>query len=97
MQDWYVVLLLLVYVTQVLGADIGRAQLHWMHHRLLGPHAASVLADAAGQVAREQLAAYGLVEKIGRGVVRCLHWVVSSGSADAYHCLHWLQGAGIAS
>ncbi|WIA36740.1 hypothetical protein OEZ86_008010 [Tetradesmus obliquus] len=54
---------------QVLGADVGRAQLHWMHKRLLGPHAAAALAEAAGQVAREQLAAYGLVEKIGRGVV----------------------------
>jgi hypothetical protein len=55
---------------QVLGADVGRAQLHWMHKRLLGPHAAAALAEAAGQVAREQLAAYGLVEKVGRGVVR---------------------------
>ncbi|WIA16547.1 hypothetical protein OEZ85_013220 [Tetradesmus obliquus] len=54
---------------QVLGADVGRAQLHWMHKRLLGPHAAAALAEAAGQVAQEQLAAYGLVEKIGRGVV----------------------------
>jgi hypothetical protein len=56
---------------QVLGADVGRAQLHWMHKRLLGPHAAAALAEAAGQVAREQLAAYGLVAKVERGVVSC--------------------------
>ena len=56
-------------VVQTLGAEMGPAQLEWMHSRMHGELAGAVVRDSAAAVQQELLAAYALIEKRGRGVV----------------------------
>jgi uncharacterized protein (TIGR00730 family) len=56
-------------VVQTLGAEMTAVNIEWLHARIFGEHAGSVVRDSACAVQQELLACYALIEQHGRGVV----------------------------